>query len=337
MMIKFPYGISDFYKIITEGYLYVDRTNLIPFIEESGQQLLFLRPRRFGKSLWLSTLENYYDVAKADEFERLFGHLAIGEDPTPLHNRYLILRWNFSAVNPGGDYKQIERSLFNHLNLTIKTFNYQYRNFLPAEIEISPDDAIASFGSLLAACKLSDYQLYLLIDEYDNFANEVLVASRKRYEILVYGEGVIKTLFKAVKSAASGQGLDRVFITGVSPIVMSDVTSGYNVAKDIYLLPELNALCGFGETETEEIVNRVAESCGYSAAQADEAVRMMRSFYNGYRFSRAEVPKVYNPTLTFYFLDYWQRYCQYPHEMLDGNMAMDRNKIAYIAGLPRGR
>jgi len=113
---KFPYGIADFYKIITAGYFYADRTNHIPVIEDAGEQLLFLRPRRFGKSLLLSMLENYYDLAKTDEFDRLFGHLAIGPEPTLKHNQYFVLKWDFSAVDPSGDAEQIRNALHGHIN-----------------------------------------------------------------------------------------------------------------------------------------------------------------------------------------------------------------------------
>ena len=140
---KFPYGISDFYQVASEGYWYVDRTAHIRTVEEIGKVLLFLRPRRFGKSLWLSTLENYYDVAKADEFERLFGQLAIGQDPTPLHNKYLVMRWNFSAVDPSGDVEAIKRALYNHLNSRIRAYAYQYRDVLSSQVVINPDDALA--------------------------------------------------------------------------------------------------------------------------------------------------------------------------------------------------
>ena len=123
---KFPYGIADFYQVVTEGFFYVDRTKCIQNIEEAGKQLLFLRPRRFGKSLLLSMLENYYDFKKAEEFTRLFGNLAIGRNPTPKHNQYFVLRWDFSAVNPHGDAETVERSLHNYLNGRIKDFAAYY-------------------------------------------------------------------------------------------------------------------------------------------------------------------------------------------------------------------
>ncbi len=334
--LTFPYGISDFYKLITEGYLYLDRTDRIRLVEEAGSQLLFLRPRRFGKSLWLSTLENYYDVAKADEFERLFGHLTIGQRPTALHNRYFLLRWDFSVVDPQGEIRHIRRSLYNHINAAIERFAWRYQDLLPHPIERDDDDALRSFQSLLAVIQQTPYRLYLLIDEYDNFANEVLMAGRERYEALLSGEGLLKTLFKAVKSASSGLGLDRVFITGVSPVVLSDVTSGYNIAEDVSLHPRFDDLCGFTEAEIAGVLHQIAALCGFSANRTDEALTMMRTFYNGYRFSLEQEAPVYNPTLALYFFKNWQRDCRYPRQMLDSNLAMDRAKIAYIARLPHG-
>ena len=167
---RFPYGIADFRALIGEGYFYVDRIDRIPLIENAGKQLLFLRPRRFGKSLWLSTLENYYDLARADDFERLFGPLKIGQNSTPLHNRHFVLRWDFSVVDPSGDHAAIRRALFNHLNVRIEDVVVRYAQFLGDRVRIDPDDGIASFQSLLSAISHTPHKLYLLIDEYDNFA-----------------------------------------------------------------------------------------------------------------------------------------------------------------------
>ena len=214
---RFPYGLANFQTIAEEGYLYIDRTDRIGAIEEGGRQLLLLRPRRFGKSLWLSTLENYYDLAKAEQFEQLFGHLKIGQAPTARHNTYFIMKWNFSLVDPMGDAEAIRGALHRHINVEIQATVAKYRDQIPGKVDVQ-EDAIASFRSLLAAISRTSHRLYLLIDEYDNFANEVLVSHQKgegRYRELVGGEGAIKTLFKAVKDAAEGRGLDRVFITGV--------------------------------------------------------------------------------------------------------------------------
>ena len=216
-MLKFPYGRRDFYELITENYLYLDRTQHIRFVEDWGKELLFLRPRRFGKSLWLSTLMSYYDLAKADDFERLFGHLAIGQDPTPLHNQYLIMRWDFSNVRADGSLEAIFQSLSNHINVRIQNFQRDYRNYLDFVSDIDPNDAYVSFNALVGTVRASGYKLYLFIDEYDNFANEVFMKpipsssdedwykkhqeQQNKYIELVKGEGIFKTLFKNLKSA----------------------------------------------------------------------------------------------------------------------------------------
>nr|VFJ42279.1 MAG: Predicted AAA-ATPase [Candidatus Kentron sp. FW] len=339
---KFPYGISDFDSLISEKYHYVDRTDHIPLLEEAGKQLLFLRPRRFGKSLLLSMLENYYDINKAQRFEELFGKLAIGKDPTPEHNRYFVLKWDFSVVSAAGDSEEIKRSLYDYLNIRISAFSDYYRERLSEyPIGINDRNALASFQSLLNAIQQTGHPLYLLIDEYDNFANELMIrhrpAEESRYQALLSGEGVMKALFKSVKSAASGQGLKRVFITGVSPVAMSDLTSSYNVAKNIYLREHFNALCGFREAEISDALSAIGKECNLTESQTGEALAMMRTFYNGYRFSRRTEELVYNPTLALYFLEEFQRECQYPEEILDSNLAMDRNKMYYIASLSEGR
>ncbi len=338
--IHLPYGKADFYRLITDGDYYVDRTAYIRTLEEKGDTLLFLRPRRFGKSLLLSMLENYYDVHKASEFERLFGHLAIGKNPTPRHNQYLILRWNFSAVEPKGTSDDIQRSLYNHLNRSIEGCSRRYKHILTNTVLIDPSDALNSFQSLLEAVRDSPYPLYLLVDEYDNFANEVLMVaqsgSEERYQHLVEGEGIIKTLFKTVKYALEGLGLERVFMTGVSPVLVNDVTSGFNVVKNITIHSDLHAMCGFTEEEVATALDHVAQACHFSATQTDEAMMMMRLYYNGYRFSLTENIRLYNPMLVFYFLDYLMNECRYPEDMLDNNLATDRLKIAYVANLPHG-
>ena len=339
-MFKFPYGLCDFYRIQTQNYFYVDRTNLIRVIEDFGNQLIFLRPRRFGKSLLLSMLENYYDVAKADEFERLFGHLAIGKNPTPKHNQYFVMTWDFSVVKAQGDITAIEKALYNHVNNAIADFAVRYKNWLTYNIRVEPTDAISSFESLLSAVGQSGYGLYLLIDEYDNFANELMIGHHKespsRYETLLSGEGIVKTLFKAVKSGAGGRSLEHVFVTGVSPVVLSDMSSGYNVAEHIYLEPEFNDLCGFQESEIQQALETIVEECHLPLEKATEALMLMRTFYDGYCFSTLSNQLVYNPTLTLYFLKTFQKRCQFPSQLLDNNLAMDKGKLTYISHLPAG-
>ncbi|HMT94594.1 AAA family ATPase [uncultured Thiothrix sp.] len=339
-MITFPYGISDFNHIRCKGMLYVDRTTCIPALEAAGQQLLFLRPRRFGKSLLLSMLANYYDINKADEFAWLFADLAVGTDPTPEHNQYLILQWDFSKVSPMGDVGTITSNLFDHLNNAVTDCVQQNQQRLAFPVTINAGNGIASFESLANVVRNSGYQLYLLIDEYDNFANEVLMQARTdeaRYKALLHGEGILKTLFKTIKGCVSEGKIGRVFITGVSPVVMSDMTSGYNVATSIYLDNEFNSLCGLTSNELQGLVEMVTVQCQQPAETAAITLETMRVFYNGYRFCYDTTQeRVYNPTLCFYFLRHFQRNCQPPEKILDGNLAMDAGKIAYIASQPGG-
>ncbi|MDM8562194.1 AAA family ATPase, partial [Candidatus Marithioploca araucensis] len=319
----------------------VDRSSHIRLIEEAGHQLLFLRPRRFGKSLLLSMLENYYDVAKADEFEQLFGELAIGQNPTPKHNQYLVMKWDFSMVEPQDDVKGFKKSLHDHLNNQIRRFAERYQDYFSYTIKIDEENAISSFESALIAVQSTEYKLYLLIDEYDNFANEMMMGrgeiNPKRYKALLSAESSLKTFFRAVKSASSGRGLERVFITGVSQILMSDITSAYNVAKNIYLEPEFNELCGFKESEIKTALTQIVKECGFEEDKIKPALSLMRAFYDGYCFSEFGSQEIYNPTLALYFFDSFQKDCQFPHRMLDSNLTMDLNKLTYLSCLPNGR
>ncbi|RME06444.1 MAG: AAA family ATPase, partial [Deltaproteobacteria bacterium] len=309
-------------------------------LEEAGRHLLFLRPRRFGKSLLLSMLENYYDVGRQAEFEAIFGGLAIGKEPTPLHNRYFILKWDFSCVNPRGGVERIERSLFNHVNASIEAFARRYSGFLEDEITVTYEDPFISWKSLLSVVSQTPYKLYLLIDEYDNFANEVMMGAYGQYATyrdLVQQDGPMKTLFKGVKAATAGEGLERIFITGVSPIVMSDITSGYNIAKDIHFDPVFHDLCGFTEGEIETTLEEIVQESGVQKERVGEALSMMRSYYNGYRFAPERAEKVYNPTLALYFFDQVVRQGRYPRKMLDANLAPDETKLEYLGRAASGR
>jgi len=340
-MIKFPYGIADFKEIVTQGFLYCDRTHAIPALEQAKSQL-FIRPRRFGKSLLLSMLEHYYDVARADEFDRIFGKLAIGRHPTALRNSYFILRLDFSCVDPTGTPDDVKRSLYNHINACIVNFlrYYRDRGYALSGFEINYEDALFSLRTLAGAAWSAGHPIYLLIDEYDNFANTIMMLpvadSRDRYRALVHDEGLLRTVFKAIKSSTGSSMFDRVFITGVSPVVMSDITSGHNIAKDIFFSPEFADLCGFHEAEVENTLHEICRLCELSEEKGAEALEMMRTWYNGYRFVASQVEPVYNPTLCLYFFDEFQSRCTYPDDMLDANLAVDESKLQYTAELPGG-
>ncbi len=296
---------------------------------------VFLRPRRFGKSLWLSTLASYYDVAQAKDFGRLFGDLDIGRDPTPLHNQYFILRWDFSMVAAYGSDDDLRRYLFNHLNVSMRGFASRYRHWLYDEINFNETDALASFQSLIEAVEKTDHKLYLLIDEYDNFANEIAFSDTReavdRFNALTQTDGLIKSLFKTIKGAVGTGVLERVFITGVSPMLLADITSGFNIAQDITHLPEFHDLCGFSEAEIAGVLRQVIAQCGMSATQYTEALDTMRRFYDGYIFEESATQRLYNPTLALYFLHRLATACTYPKDLLDVNLSLDQAKLEYMA------
>ena len=336
-MLKFPYGMADFPVLIRDGYVYIDRTQHLHDVEELGRSLLFVRPRRFGKSLWLRTLATYYDLRTAEQHGTLFGELAVGRNPTPDAHRYFVLQWDFSQVSPRGTADDVARALNDYINTTLRNFQSDYHDHLP-DLTIR-EDAKNTLLDVLATTRRAGHPLYLLIDEYDNFANEIMVDDEGTYSALVHGEGPFKELMKTVKAATQGQGLERLFVTGVSPVVMSDLSSGMNILTDIYQRPELNALCGFHAGEVTDLLHRIREQQRPETPVWDleEVQDTIRDWYNGYLFSPLAKEKVYNPTMALYFLDHLSRYGQTPRQLLDANLATDENKLRFLGGIAAGQ
>ena len=207
-MLEFPYGIADFHAIRRDGMVYVDRTSYLRDVERLGRILVFLRPRRFGKSLWLQTLATYYDLRYADAFEEIFGGLDIasgGQGPTPLRNRFFVLQWNFSRVSPRGDIEAIAESLEDHVRTRARVFVSEYREHLDEAVD-TDGRASTILDNLTSAVRRTPYKLYLLIDEYDNFVNEVMVRDVATYKALFEADGPYKELMKAVKNAPPESG-----------------------------------------------------------------------------------------------------------------------------------
>ncbi|NJL28207.1 MAG: AAA family ATPase [Thermoanaerobaculia bacterium] len=330
-MIKLPYGLADFYDLITHGYLYVDRTEYLRNVEAFGRALLFVRPRRFGKSLWLQTLRCYYDLRLGTEFERLFGDLAIGREPTPLHNRYFVLTLNFSEVDSLGSIETIGQRLGEHVNAQIRGFLLDYRDHL-GDVELDPNPAV-SLTNLLAAIRQTPWRLYLLIDEYDNFVNEAMAKDAGVYRGLVQRDGPFKQLFKSLKAAMEGRGLERLFLTGVSPVALSDATSGFNIAENLYRRPAFNALCGFTERDLREILRQLALAGQLEEERIEPTLELMRVWYNGYCFASGAKERVYNPTNCLYLLKYLQQEGELPRTLQDSNLAADEGKLHFLGGV----
>jgi len=334
-MIQYPYGIADFHRIRREGMVYVDRTSYIRDLENLGDVLVFLRPRRFGKSLWVQTLATYYDLRLADAFDEIFGGLAIHAEPTPRRNRYFILQWNFSLVTPRGSVEDVGESLREHVASRASVFASDYRDHLADPIR-TEGSAETILDSLLAAVRQTPYKLYLLIDEYDNFVNEIMVRDVETYKALFEADGPMKELFKAVKNATEGLGLERVFVTGVSPVALNDLTSGFNVATDVSLNRSLAGLCGFYETELRDLLAPVAAERRLPDEEVERLLGVMRAWYNGYRFNERAGDLVYNPTNVLFLLREVYLQGELPRTLHDPNLRTDQAKLAFLAETAAG-
>jgi len=244
-MLKIPYGISNFQTLITEGYLYVDKTAHIHVLEDTGKYLFLVRPRRFGKSLFVSMLDAYYDLSAADRFEELFAGLDIGRRPTDLRNRYLVLRLNFSAVDATRDLAGVRESFAERVRSGIQSFLDNYRGIL-GEVTLgaglSPESALQV---VIRHARLAGQRVLVLIDEYDNFANDLLArGASSTYREMVHATGFVRTFYKALKEGTETV-IDRMFVTGVSPIMLDDLTSGFNIATNLSLQRVTHDLHGF--------------------------------------------------------------------------------------------
>jgi hypothetical protein len=283
----------------------------------------------------------------------LFSGTWIYDHPTPLHNQYFVLKWDFSCVDCSGD--RIEQSLYQHINDCIRRFELDYQDILPEKIQIHPEQAMSSFFSLLSVISMTDHQLYLFIDEYDNFANE-MIANRqdKKYFSMTGLGGFMKTLFKHLKSATEGLGLDRMYLTGVTPVLLSDVTSGDNIRTDIHMLPDFSDLCGFTDAEIKNLICKFADSLETNPrykrinlqsifpdgkqSWINEIYQLMKNLYDGYIFSPYTNKRIYNPTLVMYLLKHIEQlYGQLPHSLMDHNLVTDEGRLEYIAELPGGK
>ena len=331
---RIPYGMQNFEDVIKEDCYYVDKTPFIEQIEESNKYFFFIRPRRFGKTLTLSMLENYYDINKKDKFEEIFGKLYIGQNPTPEHNTYLIIHLNFAEVAAGlDDYKD---GLDNHCSLVFNFFCDIYAHILPADTKEGMEkltDAVSQLRFLCQKCQEVGKKIYLFIDEYDNFTNMILAHEEHlvRYRNQTHGEGYLRQFFNTIKGAA-GNTLGRVFVTGVSPVTMDDLTSGFNIGTNYSLSPDFNEMTGFTEEEVREMLDYYGSVLPFNHS-TDELIKVMKPWYDNYCFAedRYGETTMYNSVMVLNFVDnYIRSNYQIPKKMVETNIRIDYDKLRML-------
>ncbi len=333
---KIPYGVSDFGKIVTGNYYYVDKTRFIPELENAGRFLFLIRPRRFGKSSLLTVLESYYDVAMADEFDHLFGDAYIKDHPTPEKNAYLILKLNFSQVNPNLD--KVERSFNDYMESQFRFFGKKYKQFLEDDffdLLDAKEGAHSKLQLLLGYVGSLGHKVYVLLDEYDNFANTILTtAGETGYHKITHGAGFFRFFFNVLKGATDevSSGISRMFITGVSPLTMDDVTSGFNIGTNISLDPEFNELLGFSRQDVTRLFEYYKNEGLPTPDSNDPATE---EWHGNYCFSKYSSEKLYNPDMIFYFLKRFLKSGRPPDHLIDRNIRIDYGKLRHLITLDR--
>jgi hypothetical protein len=327
---KIPYGISNFKDMITGGYAYIDKTDYIHLLERMGKYHILLRPRRFGKSLFLSMLWHYYDIANRSEFNRLFGKLFGGIVPTPLKSSYQVLFMEFSGIGISGGHTQIyqdfDREVANSLKRFLQRYAYPAETLAIIEAEPSPHSKMKAFWRLVDGQKI-----LLLIDEYDHFANAILSQDLKLFQNVVGKGGFVRNFYETIKTATMTGTVDRFFITGVTPLMLDSMTSGFNIAENLSLHEDFNSAVGFTSGEVEALLQPLIQVCQLNA---DVLMADVRRWYNGYRFNVRATETVYNPNMLLYFLKNFRvKDCSYPEQMLDENIASDYGKIMGLFGI----
>jgi len=331
---KIPYGISDYAEIAKHNFYYVDKTRFIETVEDAPRFLFLIRPRRFGKSLWLNTMMTYYDVLEAPNFDTLFGETYIGQHPTEEKNSYLILNFNFSGVNP--DLAKLESSFEDHCSRSFDNFNAAYYSLLGEDYMASyPKAGLAESKMEYVSdwCKRKNLSIYLFIDEYDNFTNTILSQhGERKYADITHGNGFFRLFFNKIKLATTGKNasLKKIFITGVSPVTLDDVTSGFNIAKNITTDTQFNSIIGFTEAEVITMLNHYKEA-GLINEPIGNLLATMREWYNNYCFAEECVSqKMYNSDMTLYFLDNYLSQGSIPKMLIDNNIKIDYGKLRHL-------
>ena len=325
-----PYGRAHFKGIRLEGALYVDKTRFLHGLE-NRRYVFFIRHRRFGKSCWISLLESYYGRHEADAFNAVFHGTDIGREATPNHSRHVVLRFNFSAFNNA--LETLERNFESYCRITFADALAWHPDIFPEDVaerlcgEATINDKLMA---LFAHCRRHGIPLCILIDEYDNFANTILAErGAEAYHSFTHGGGFYRSFFATLKAGAERDSVDRLFITGVSPVTMDDVTSGFNIGTNISLLPEFNELLGFTEAEVRGML-AMYRDLGVFNQDEDETLGLMREWYNGYRFAEDAENAVYNTDMVLFYLDHSLPNKRGPRRLIDVNARIDYTKLRHL-------
>ena len=330
MNLKMPYGISNYEELVTENYYYVDKTEYIEKLEELPEKrIMFLRPRKFGKTLFTSVLENYYDKNKKDSFEKLYGNTYIGKNTTKLKNSYCILRFNFSGIDTSTEEATIrgfKKEVASSIEVFINRYNLEFHVNKEDEAENILDNLFKSFYIQ----KLQD-KIYVIIDEYDHFANELLGFNPEQFRGLVSKNGKVRKWYEILKKGTETV-VDRIFITGVAPITLDSLTSGFNIGTDITQDEEFNEMIGFTEEELKEILKNQE----ISLKEQEKIIPIMKENYDGYKFCLKAKNQIYNSNMCLYFLSRYIRLGEIPDKLIDTNIASDYSKIGKMLDLCKG-
>lgn len=329
-----PYGMMNFEDIRLDNYYYVDKTSFIPLIEQSDRFFFFIRPRRFGKSLTLNMLQHYYDVHTKDKFDSLFGDLYIGKHPTKDRNSYLVIKLNFSGIT--GELHNYRKSLDEHCRIVFDYFCDVYADYLPEGIKekmAEKDGVVSQFEYLFTECARVNQKIYLFIDEYDHFTNTILsdVDSLNRYTDETHKEGYLRAFFNKIKSGTDSS-IKRCFITGVSPVTMDDLTSGFNIGTNYSLSPRFNEMMGFTEDEVRKMLTYYSTTSHFSHT-VDELIELMKPWYDNYCFAQESYGRttMYNSNMVLYFV---KNYIEYngetPKDMIEDNIRIDYEKLRML-------
>jgi hypothetical protein len=336
---RLPYGKSDFRDIMLRNYAYIDKTRFIEELEnEDNPNHFFIRPRKFGKSLFLTTLINYYDINRSDGFEQIFGSLYIGKHPTPERNSCAILEFDFSGLDTS-DEESFKKSFSRKVQNAVRRFLNIYEDTIPGSGLLirridDKDPGMDALEIAFDAAVREKIKIYVIIDEYDHCANDLIAmgtrAGEDFYRTMVAANGLVRDFYERIKTATKSSVVYRTFITGISPVMLDDLTSGYNIAKILTLNPKYNEMLGFTQSEVEALM--VETGVDPALINVD-----MEAYYNGYLFHKDGKNRVYNPAMVMYFFDQILMYGRPPENIVDLNLRTDYGRLRRLARNEKNR